>query len=721
VLLFISALVAAGVAGAAPAPLLVTDFSQLDGLSPAPWPDADGAAPTSKITLATAAPDVAHPSALKLSYDFPSERCTQVRLDLPMPPCSNYARLAFALQGDGSGNVLEVWTGEQARGWHGAGGVPLDFTGWRDITLKLDDNYTLLAHTLRFVIRRAGALGPHTVYLDDVALQDPADKPLPAGFAVGPPTPGPPPFERPRAFRLEKRRAGDKTVALLDGEPLACVLDAVPTAEYLELARRAGVNCFALDLYWRDLEPEFGFGRWQPLRQFVDWLGQAGFGVVMLVNIHQPRWLTAQHDDEPLQDGLMYPGSPRVREAFTRFLKRFLTEFASARNVIVIGVGAGGEANASYPEAPGDISAWRQSPSLQRDFRQFLQDKYRADEAWRAAWQVGEPAATIQQAAPPRPLGDARGPWVDLRRSWHDWREFVDAFWVAQTDWQGALVHRLLPGRLTMVRFAWPVFQCENVFLIRECAGVDMVQCQDAVPTWEQATPWFLVSRAALYHGAVRGTEKVSFPEVDVGHNRGRPTGEDMMKFLPPLAPFCGGLWYYRGLDETYVGGLAAAFAALRTDTLKPTRPTIAVFYGQKYGNWTQYHANYANEAALAGATRMLAEAGLGFTVVSEYTLRDLQEMRVLILADNPILPDEAARAIEDFAARGGHVVIEDTDRQGLEGGPATLRLPDSTFHLPPDFCAAIQPRGEGLQLSATQQATRERLVAWLRDKSRDQ
>jgi len=696
------ALLCAGVALAAPASLLVTDFAKLDGLTAAPWPDADGAAATSKAAIATAA-EGAHPTALKLDYGFPSERCTQVRLDMALPPCGNYARLAFALNGDGSGNVLEVWTGEQARGWHGVGSVKLDFTGWREVSLKLDDNYTVLAHTLRFVVRRAGALGAHAVWLDDVSLQEPVDKPLPADFAVGPRVPGPPPFVRAKAFQIEKRRVGDKTVALLDGEPLACVLDTLPTAEYLQLARRAGVNCFALDLYWRDLEPEPGFARWQPLRQFVDWLGQAGFGVILLVNPHQPRWLTAQHGDEPLQDGLMYPGAPLAREGFERLLKRFLPQFADARNAIVIGVGAGGEADANFPEPPGEVSAWRQSPSLLRDYRAFLKGKY------------GTVAAAV---VPPQPLGDARGPWVDLRRPWHDWREFVDRFWVDQTEWQGALAHRLLPGRLTMVRFGWPVFQCENVFLVRGCKDIDMVQCKDAVPTWEQATPWFLVSRAALYHGAVRGTDKVSFPEVDVGHNRGRPMGEDMTKFLPPLAPFCGGLWYYRGLDEAYADGLAQAFATLRTETLEPTQPTIAVFYGQQYANWTQYHANYANEMALAGATRLLGEAGLAFTVVSDYSLPDLADMRVLIVADNPILPDAAARAIEAFAARGGHVAIEDIERQGLEGGPVTLTLPDSAFHLPGGFCASIQPRGEGLQLNATQQATVQRLVARLREKT---
>jgi hypothetical protein len=686
---------------AAPNALQVTDFTTLDGLTAAPWPDAEGAAPTSTIAVAGAPADAVRPSALRLDYDFPSDRCTQVRLDMALPPCGNYARLTFALQGDDSGNVLEVWTGEQARGWHGAGSVTLDFSDWRDVSLGLDDNYTVLAHTLRFVVRRAGTLGAHTVWLDDIGLEGPTEKPLPEDFAVGPRVPGPPPFEYPKEFLIEKRRVGEKTVALLDGEPLACVLDALPTPGYLELARRAGVNCFALDLYWRDLEPEPGFGRWQPLRQFVDWVGQAGFGVILLVNPHQPRWLTAGHGAEPLHGGMMYPGAPAAREGFERFLNRFLPQFATARNVVVIGVGAGGEADANFPEPPGDVCAWRQSPSLLRDYRAFLKGKHGV--------------AADPNAVPPMPLGDARGPWVDLRPSWHDWREFVDRFWADQTEWQGALVHRLLPGRLTMVRFGWPVFQCENVFLIRECQHIDMVQCKDAVPTWEQATPWFLVSRAALYHGAIRGTDKVSFPEFDVGHNRGRPTSADMTTFLPPLAPFCGGLWYYRGLDEAFAEGLGEAFETLRTETLRPTQPAIAVFYGQQYANWTQYHANYANEAALAGAARVLGEAGLPFTVISEYTLADLKDMRTLILADNPILPEKAAQAIEDFAARGGRLAIEDLERQGLDGAAVTLRLPNSALHLPAGFCASVQPRDEGLQLSARQRATLQGLVAWLR------
>jgi hypothetical protein len=30
-----------------------------------------------------------------------------------------------------------------------------------------------------------------------------------------------------------------------------------------------------------------------------------------------------------------------------------------------------------------------------------------------------------------------------------------------------ALVQQLLPGCLVVVRFGWPVFPCENVFLVR--------------------------------------------------------------------------------------------------------------------------------------------------------------------------------------------------------------------------------------------------------------
>ncbi|NPV47068.1 MAG: hypothetical protein HPY69_08910 [Armatimonadetes bacterium] len=694
--------------------LVISDFRTMSGIVAAPWPDEDGAAPTSTITIATADGGPQHPSALRLDYEFPSARSTQVRLDLPVPYCGNYAQLSLAVRGDGSGNVLEVWTSEQARGWHGVGSLPLDFTEWREVTMRLDDSFTMLATTLRVIVRRAGALGAHTVTLDDITLTGPVDKPLPADFAYGPRVPGPPPFQRECGFRLEKQRAGDKTVALLDGEPLACVLDALPTPEYLELARRAGVNSFALDLYWRDLEPEPGFDRWQPLQEFVDWLGQAGFGVVMLVNIHQPRWLLAQCPEEPVVGDAIYPGNPLVRSEFTRFLRRFLPTFRDARNLVVVGVSTGGEAAASYPEVPGEPSRWRESPTLLADFRAFLRQRYATDAAWREAWEVPEPEASIAAAVPPQPLGDGLGPWKDFRPSWHDWREFTDGFWVPQTAWQAKLVKELLPGRLVMVRFGWPVFQCENVFLARQAPDVDLLQCMDAVPTWEAATPWFIVSRAALYHGALRGTDKVVFTEADIGHNRGRPTDADMTTYLPPLAPFIGALWYYRGLHESFVSGLGEALGSLRSAIPQATSPRVGVFYGQKYANWTQHHANYANEAMLAGAARVLGEAGIPWTVLSEYTLDSLRDLEVLIVADNPVLPEEAATAITAFAAAGGSVAVEETPRTDLRGQRSSFAVPAAAHRLPGGFLASVQPRGEGLQFTARQAVTRNRLVEWI-------
>ncbi len=702
-----------GVSLAAPDAFVVQDFSTEERLVAAPWPDVEGAAPTSKVSIRRERADAEHATALRVDYSFPSERCTQVRLDIALPACGNYSDLSLQLRGDGSGNVLEVWTGEQARGWRGVGHRALDFRGWRTVTLPLADNYTVLAHTVRLVVRRQGELGDHGISLDDITLSGPVDKPLPADFSVGPNVPDEPPFRRERAFEIERRRIGDRTVALVDGDPLMCVLDVVPTAEYLELARQAGVNCFALDLYWRDLEPERGFDRWQKLRRLVDWLGDAGFGVAMLVNIHQPRWLIAQLSDEPLESGAIYPNHPVVRREFERFLNGFLPRFASARNLLIVGVSGGGEADANFPEPPGSLTRWRASTSLLEEFRGFLRAKYGADAAWRDAWQAAE-AARLDEAVPPVPLGDGRGPWTDLRRSWHDWREFVDQWWLGVTDWQARIVKQHLPGRLLMVRFGWPVFQCENIFLIRNAPNIDMIQCKDAVPTWEAAGPWFLASRAALYHGAVRNTEKVSFPEVDVGHNRGRPSGSDMTTYLPPLGPFLGALWYYRGLHETFIDGLAEAIGDLKRAALVPTQANIAIFYGQKNANWTQHHANYANEAALAGAARALGESGLAFTVVSEYTLDQLGDVECVILGDTPVLPREAARAIEDFAAKGGRVVVEDLERQHLDGTACELSLPDSAFVVPGGFFGSIQPRGDSLMLDAGKKQQIQRVIDYL-------
>ena len=266
-----------------------------------------------------------------------------------------------------------------------------------------------------------------------------------------------------------------------------------------------------------------------------------------------------------------------------------------------------------------------------------------------------------------------------------------------------------------MVRFSWPVFQCENVFLARQVQNVDMIQCKDAVPSWEAATPWFLVARAALYHGVLRGTDKVSFIEVDVGHDRGRPASDDMVKYLPPLAPFIGALWYYRGVHEEFVEGFAKAVKMLRKGLMQPSHPKIAIFYGQKYANWTQHHTNYTNEAALAGAARVLGEAGLSFTVVSEYNLDDLKDMRAVVLADNPILPREAAAALEEFVKGGGKLVIEDMERRDLKGKPYTLRLPTTALKVPAGFFDSVQPRGEGLTMTAAQQQIAQKVVEYLR------
>ncbi|GBC99721.1 hypothetical protein HRbin17_02252 [bacterium HR17] len=402
--------------GTPPDVFIVADFKSLEGWRAFPWPDRDGARHTSRIAISLSTAQKPHETVMRIDYAFASDHSTQVCIDYALPPCANYAELVFSVFGDGSGNVLEVWTGEQARGWRGAGSLKLDFTGWRTVTLRLDDNFTALTHTLRFVVRRVNGLGEHTILLDDIILRQPAEKKLPADYSFAPELSEPPPFRRKKEFRVERRQVGDRTVVLIDGEPLVCILDASSDPKYLELAQRAGANCFALDLYWRDLEPLPGFSNWSRLRKFVDWLGEAGFAVIMLVNIHQPRWLLAQRGDEPLDNGLLYPNAPLVRQSFTRFLERFLPEFASARNLIAIGVSAGGEADANFPEIPGLKTAWRKSPTLLAEFRAFLASKYGNDKAWCEAWQVKNPTARIEEAVPPEPLGDPNGPWTDFRQ-----------------------------------------------------------------------------------------------------------------------------------------------------------------------------------------------------------------------------------------------------------------------------------------------------------------
>ena len=157
---------------------------------------------------------------------------------------------------------------------------------------------------------------------------------------------------------------------------------------------------------------------------------------------------------------------------------------------------------------------------------------------------------SFQNATPVAPLGPYNKTWRDTRQSAHDWREFVDHFWFDAIEWQARIVRKFAPGKFTLVRLSWPVFQTFNPFLARHATEwLDMIQVKDAVPTWEQATPVYLRSRAAIFQAATRGTDIVNFPEVDVGHNHGAATTAEIAKFLPAVAEFSGGVWYYQKRD----------------------------------------------------------------------------------------------------------------------------------------------------------------------------
>ncbi|MCE9613896.1 MAG: beta-galactosidase [Lentisphaerae bacterium] len=527
---------------------------------------------------------------------------------------------------------------------------------------------------------------------------------LAASVALAAPEPGStaaglPVLDSPKAFRVERQRVDDRSVLLIDGDPLFCVLDATPDPAFLAAARQSGVNTLALDYYWRELEPRPGGTDWARLEQAIQDYGRCGFALIFLVNIHQPAWVAAECADEPRTRGSdgVYPNAPAVRRHFAEFLGRFLQHTAGYSNVLAYGLSAGGEADGDFHEVAGDISVWRQSPACLQDFRAFLKTRYATPADLQAAWGVEGDGVTFDNAVPPPPLGPPDAFWRDTRAGAHDWRAFIDRFWITSIEWQARLVRQAAPQKLTLVRLSWPVFQTFNPFLARGTADwLDLLQVKDAVPTWERATPAYLRSRAAMFHAATRGTPIVNFPEVDVGHNHGEATPDEIATFLPAVSEFAGGVWYYRGVRPAQWAGIAAAAPRVKEIMLRSRgnpADRVAVFYAERYANWIQNHTAYDNEDSLAGVVRALDAAGARFDIVSEDCLADLARYRTLIITAAPYLPREASDAIATFIARGGRVLAEsdvasfDLAGRDLEAswkGQATLLAPGSMASIRP-------------------------------------
>ncbi|NOY81992.1 MAG: hypothetical protein GXP31_13425 [Kiritimatiellaeota bacterium] len=209
---------------------------------------------------------------LRIDYTFPDSVCRQVVVDLPVRAGESYARLEFYLRGDGASNRIEVWLGAAGR-WFGLGRTLPAGTVRRRVVLPVNATDTDVADTLRFCIVQDGGLGAHRVVLDTIRFVGPVaprhtdlhvfGRGIPASVRALP--------DRPRSFKVDIVPRSDRNVVLLDGTPLFCVLDARANPKYLESARRTGVNAFALDLYWRMIEPRRGYREWARLKE---WLGE---------------------------------------------------------------------------------------------------------------------------------------------------------------------------------------------------------------------------------------------------------------------------------------------------------------------------------------------------------------------------------------------------------------------------------------------------------------
>ncbi|OGV74726.1 MAG: hypothetical protein A3K19_32980 [Lentisphaerae bacterium RIFOXYB12_FULL_65_16] len=659
---------------------------------------------------------------VEIEYLFGSTKATQVHVDLPLSMAGVFSSVSFELQGDGTGNQIELWLNGMAGKWYRQGdSAALGATAWSTVRREVAGTPTDIAARARFVVVQKAGASKGVVRLRRLVFAGAPTGAVPVlGHVFGEVPEGLPYLDAAKPFRVERRRVDDRAVVLIDGDPLFCVLDAHLDKAFLESARQAGVNTLALDLYWRDLEPRPGYGDWDRLEAQIKAYGRCGFALIFLVNIHQPAWVMREVPDEPTAHGggCVYPNAAVVRDHFSRFLRQFVKRTLGHPNVLAYGLSAGGEADGDFPEVNGDVHPWRRSPTLLDDFREGLRRKYQTDAGLRAAWETVD--VSLSAAVPVAPLGPYNQTWRDMRPAAHDWREYVDRFWIDAVEWQARVVKKAAPAKLTLVRLSWPVFQTFNPFLARrESEWLDMLQVKDAVPTWEQATPIYLRSRVAMFLASTRGTDIVNFPEIDVGHNRGAATSADIARFLPAVAEFSGGVWYYRDVKPDQWSGVAEAARQVKS-TLLRARPEagrrVAVFYGERYANWVQNHSEYDNEDSLAGTVRVLDSLGVPFDIVSEDCLEDLARYRVLIVPNGMYMLDDVARRIGLFLNQGGRVLaVEDVAEFDLRGRQLDAAWKVKATLLPSDAFRRLRPKEEGITLGDAGRATVEKVKEFLK------
>lgn len=617
-------------------------------------------------------------TAVRVDYDFPDAECRQVVVDFPIRTRRCYGQLGLWVKGDASGNKLVVWLGA-AGGWFGQGSVSLTFTGWRQSAWPVTQTDTDVADTLRVCIVQQGGLGRHSILLDGLELTRPAPPKvndlhvfggdLPATLKDLP--------DCPKRFRVRLVRNDDRTVLLLDGQPLFCVLGVRFDPAYLREARVCGVNCFALDLYWRHLEPRKGYREWDRLRRQLSELRRLGFGVILLVGPHQPTWWTLDHPDLPgASQGNAYVLSPDMKRDFGKLVRELVGRTRGFPNVLGYMISAGGEQDSSFPEVlgqPGRASPWRRDPTCLEEYRRWLKQRYCTRAAFRRAWH--DVKADFKTATPP-----PREERDDYRQSWLDWAEFATGWWVRYADWVASVVRPLAPHKLLVARFGWPVFQAENVFLARQ-SDFDLIQCKDGVASWEVGHPGKQLSRTAMYYGALRHSAKVVFPEMDIIHGRGYHVG-DLSHYVPLFARFGGALWYYRGLlprRPDFVDDLREAVqAGKHLVSTHLGSASVGVFRSETYANAVSVHRNYENESALVGAAELFTDLKRRYALVSEFTLPDLFDFNLVVIPYNPAVSANAERALEGYLRLGGTVIMEantgEFDLHGRRRSKGTLQ-----------------------------------------------
>lgn len=681
------------------------------------WEDSDGVRRNTSVAFRTGSEH----HTVEIDYSFGSAKATQVHVDLPLIISSAHKEFSFELMGDGSGNQIQLWLNGLGGKWHKQGGdVPLSTAGWLTIRGDTFGTPTDIARRARFVIVQKGGASKGTIRLRNLMFSGTQTDALSAlGHIFAEVPNGLPYLEKEKVFRIERKRVDDRTVLLIDGDPLFCVLDASLDPEFLRSARQAGVNTLAIDLYWRDLEPRAGYADWERLEEQITAYGRCGFALIFLVNIHQPTWVVRQAPDEPTSQGCVYPNTAAVRKHFSEFLEKFIKHTSEHPNVLAYGLSAGGEADCDFHEVNGDSHVWRKSQTCLGDFRTMLRKKYSDEKVLRTAW--GMSAVSFDNATPVAPLGPYNKIWRDIRTSAHDWREFVDHFWLNAIEWQAQIVRKAAPEKLILARLSWPVFQTFNPFLAPQASDwLDMLQVKDAVPTWEQTTPVYLRSRAAIFQAATRGTDIVNFPEVDVGHNHGAATAEQIAKFLPSVAEFSGGIWYYRSVKADQWVGIANAGRQAKQTMLTPRPPIarrVAIFYAERYANWVQNHSEYDNEDSLAGVVRTLDTLGIPFDIISEDCLTGLDRYRHLIITAAPYMPQNASDAIAAFIGQGGRVLAEEDDaRFDLQGHPLNTAWKDTSTRLPADSLKKLRPKEDGITISDNGRVTMEQIKNFLQE-----